>query len=111
MMASYRGPYQSPTRSYPIPPGRRILAEGGKFVVELWSAGLSGMLRPEYGHSAWIIPLSGSGTLDGHIFGPGAVWLCDAEVPIHMRPGSELLVAYAGASVRQDLIRPGDIWF
>jgi mannose-6-phosphate isomerase len=60
-------------------PGRRILAEGGKFTFERWTwEGERGLALPK-GVLGWLIPLSGSGEIDGTAWHPGECWLMDGN--------------------------------
>ena len=89
-------PYVAPGTPHEVAPGRTILAEGAAFVLERWSRSGSKPLaagdRP-----LWLIPLAGSGTVDGSALEPGGVWLVDGSVPMTLEAGADLLVAYAGS--------------
>jgi mannose-6-phosphate isomerase len=76
-------------------PERDLLVAGGKFVIE--------RLHGDYQHAlsfptaAWIIPVIGSGQIDGQSFGAGECWLIEGEISVDVDAGSDVLLAYPGA--------------
>ena len=80
----------APTKTMP---NREILVEGGKFVIErLRESGQRALPNP-----TWLIPVSGSGTVDEHAFAAGECWMIEGDVVIDIEAGSAALLAYPGA--------------
>lgn len=70
-------PFVVPSIPGEIAPGREILCEGGKFVLERWTwAGNRTVTLPD-GMTGWLIPVTGGGTIDGHAFAAGECWMID----------------------------------
>lgn len=93
-------PWQPPEAGGEMGAGRTVLASGRKFVLEQWSGDHKGVL----GKSGpfWLVPLKGSGTVDGKAIEPGSVWhVTDTAKLEH---SGTLLIAYAGAEIRRDLL-------
>ncbi len=83
-------------------PGRTLLAEGPKFVLERWSR--AGDIAMETGGAeVWLVPISGGGTVDGTTLEAGGVWIAEGSVPLSLDPGTDLLIAYAGGTVIEQL--------
>ena len=97
-------PYVSPVQAYLRADGREILAEGQAFVLERWRGAVSGDLLSEPQRPLWLVPVSGAGRIAGGPLEPGSVWLVEGAEPIALDEGSELLVAYPGAAVRETLL-------
>jgi mannose-6-phosphate isomerase len=97
-------PYVSPMVPYALSNGRDIVPSGGAFVVERWSQPGAVMMRASEDRPVWLVPVSGEGTISGERLEPGTVWFADGDTPLTLSEGSELFVAYPGASVRHDLI-------
>jgi mannose-6-phosphate isomerase len=83
--------------------GRTILADGPAFVMERWARSGEGSLKVQPGRPVWLIPLSGSGSVDGLPLEAGGVWLVDETVPLSIAHNTEILVAYADAGVIRDI--------
>ncbi|MEO7178698.1 MAG: hypothetical protein ABIW83_07630, partial [Allosphingosinicella sp.] len=92
-------PYRSPTARREIEAGREILAEGGAFVVERWTRAAGGRLAGEVERPVWLVPVRGSGLIDGQALEPPSVWLVEDQSRVRLEPGSETLFAYPGPSV------------
>jgi mannose-6-phosphate isomerase len=73
---------------------REILVEGGKFVIE--------RLRTNgnwaFSELAWLIPITGGGSIDSDTFSAGECWLLSGNTAITIDPDSEILLAYSGAN-------------
>jgi mannose-6-phosphate isomerase len=78
-------------------PGRTILCEGPKFVLERWE-GLSGRITLPHGTPGWFVPLKGAGKLAGQSWHAGECWTVDGEALLDAAAGSEMLFAYPLAS-------------
>jgi mannose-6-phosphate isomerase len=91
-------PYVAPYKPHEIAPGREILADGPKFVLERWRQAGSGTLRSD-GRPIWLIPLSGRGMIGDGPLEAGGVWLAEEETALSLEPGADLLIAYPGAGV------------
>ncbi|WP_293882937.1 class I mannose-6-phosphate isomerase [Sphingomonas sp.] len=79
--------------------GRKILCEGGKFVMERWSwAGARDVTMPD-GVPGWLIPIAGGGVVDGARFVAGECWMVDGGAALVVDAGSDLLFAYPLADV------------
>jgi mannose-6-phosphate isomerase len=76
-----------------IAPGREILCEGGKFVLERWTwTGERTVTLPD-GVAGWLIPVTGGGALEGHAFTPGECWMVEEDAALSN--AGETLFAYA----------------
>lgn len=97
-------PYRGTGEAREIGPGREILAEGGAFVVERWTMAAGGQLAGLDGRPVWLIPVHSSGMIDGDVLEPPAVWLVEDQSRVRIDDGSEVLLAYPGAEVIDDLL-------
>lgn len=97
-------PYRAPTRSYRLGPGREILTEGGKFVLERWSGEAAGRLRADPAGPLWLIPVSGEGRLGDAALEAGDVWLVEGETSLALGDDGAMLVAYPG-ELMEELLR------
>ena len=78
--------------------GRAILCEGGKFVLERWSwAGARRIALPD-SLPAWLVPVTGHGTMTGGAFTAGECWMVEGGIDLDVTPGSDLLFAYPRAA-------------
>jgi len=84
-------------------PGRTILAEGPKFVLERWH-GLQGRIALPDGTPGWFVPLVGSGTLDGRPWQAGECWTVEGEASLAASADGDILFAYPLAK-RIDVLR------
>ncbi len=91
-------PYVATHKPREAAPGRVILAEGAKFVLERWS-GTGEAPLDAGGKPLWLIPMAGGGTVDGGALEAGGVWMVDGTVPLTLNDGIDMLVAYAGGTV------------
>jgi mannose-6-phosphate isomerase len=97
-------PYVAPFVPRDIAPGRRLQIEGGKFVVERWTAPAGGTLAASHERPVWLVPLKGEGEVGGEAIAPGGVWLVDGDATITVGAGIDLLVAYPGVDANTALI-------
>ena len=89
-------PYEASFTPYGREQGRQILAEGPAFVLERWTEPRTARLDAQ----TWVIPVAGSGTIDGKPLDAGTVWLTDGVSELDIDPGSDVLIAYRGREVR-----------
>ncbi|WP_157218856.1 class I mannose-6-phosphate isomerase [Flavisphingomonas formosensis] len=99
---SHPVPYVAPFLPKEIAPGREILADGPAFVMERWSREGSGTIsggdRP-----VWLIPLTGSGSVDGDPIETDGVWLIEGDAELTLSGAVDVIVAYPDAGVIQGL--------
>jgi mannose-6-phosphate isomerase len=86
-------PFVAPPVPGSVAPGREILCEGRKFVMERWTAGRAVALPDAC--PAWLIPVTGGGTIDGARFDAGECWVVEGAATIGVDAGATLLFAYA----------------
>ena len=84
-------------------PDRTVLAAGGAFVVERWRFDGRGALHCPDGE-VLLIPLAAEGMLDGDALVGGSVWGINGEASLVSDAPVDVLVAYPGAYVRQNLM-------
>jgi mannose-6-phosphate isomerase len=97
-------PYVAPFQPRDLAPGRRLLSAEGAFVTERWTSAQAGTLAATHDRPVWLVPLKGEGELDGQTIAPGGVWLADSAVPLDVKDGIDLLVAYPGGEVNEALL-------
>lgn len=86
-----------------ITPGRTILAAGRKLVLEQWVGVCTGTLSQPASGPIWLIPLEGSGSIDGDPLEPGGVWLSSGQSSIDY--SGRLLMAYSGSDFSINLLQ------
>lgn len=79
-----------------VAPGRTILLEGPKFVVERWNGGERTIELPD-GVTGWLVPVRGDGTVDGVEWRAGQCLTLQGKASLSARAGSDMLFAYPGA--------------
>ena len=79
-----------------VAPGRTILVEGPKFVVERWTGGARAIALPD-GVSGWLVPIAGAGEIGGVAWHAGECVMISGSEELHAEAGSDLLFAYPGA--------------
>ena len=84
-----------PTPEQPADGDRTILAEGPKFVIERWPAGVRHIALPE-GVTGWLVPVRGEGTVAGVAWREGECVTLTGDAELHAEEGSDLLFAYPG---------------
>ena len=88
-----------PFADAPVPgevePGRTILVEGPKFVVERWPGG-DRALRMPAGATGWLVPVRGEGTIGGVAWKAGECLTVTGSAVLAASPDSDLLFAYPG---------------
>jgi mannose-6-phosphate isomerase len=88
-------PFTIESQTRTIAAGRKIVTEGGKFVMEHWSGA-----HDFAATDGWFVPLTGGGTIDGAAFAAGECWLVEGRSQISLAPGAEALFAYTGSIAR-----------
>jgi mannose-6-phosphate isomerase len=73
--------------------GRTGLCAGERLRLEH----CAGPVRFDIEGPAWIVPLRGTGALDGEAIEPGSVWITDAAAALELCETAEALVAFACA--------------
>jgi mannose-6-phosphate isomerase len=89
-------PFIAPPAPPSAEPGRTILCEGGKFVVERLTTCTTCTTRT-LPKPSWLIPVTGGGAINGVRFTAGECWMADGDAKLNIDGGSELLLAYSGA--------------
>lgn len=85
-------PYRLPAICWNASPGRTVVVDGEKFVMERWSGAQSTAVGSSE-VSIWLVPLSGCGSIGGEALEAGGVWLVDGETDMVLSADAELLVA------------------
>jgi mannose-6-phosphate isomerase len=78
----------------PRPAAAGLLAEGPKFVVERLGSGKARRDLSEL--TGFLVPVTGSGTVDDQPFAAGECWRVTGRVSVEAAPGADLLLAYPG---------------
>lgn len=89
-------PFAVEDRSVAVAPGRTILCEGGKFVLERWSWDGARTVALPADRPGLFVPVAGSGTIDGAAWDAGECWAVDGGAAIDVAPGADILFAYPG---------------
>lgn len=87
-------PFTPPTHVREAAPGRAILTEGEKFVMERWTRPRS--LTLPAGVEGWFVPLTGKGVIDAAAWEAGEAWAATGEISVDF-DGADVLIAYPGA--------------
>jgi mannose-6-phosphate isomerase len=77
-------------------PDRRIETEGGKFTLERWRWRGERTLRLPKGVTGWLIPVTGSGLINGKAWKAGECWLVEDGATL-LSPAMDCLFAYSCA--------------
>ena len=84
-------PFVVPALDAEIGRGRHVLASTGKFILERWT--WSGARELTLEADGWLIPVIGSGRLDGSPFVAGECWMIDGSANVSIDPESDVLFA------------------
>ena len=90
-----REPYRAVPSPGQVDLHRTILVEGPKFVLERWSSGTHDVALPD-GKTAWIVPITGSGSVAGVDFKAGECATVTGTETITTSDDADLLFAYPG---------------
>lgn len=85
-------PYVSPGAAGP---GRTILVEGPKFVLERWTGGTHDVTLPQ-GETGWLVPVKGEGSVAGIEWSAGECVSVTGNEQIVASDDADLLFAYPG---------------
>lgn len=88
-------PYEAIRSPGEVEPGRTILVEGPKFVLERWSGGRETAL-PDAA-TGWLVPITGEGEVASVGFKAGECVTVTGSERVTAGEGTDLLFAYAGA--------------
>jgi mannose-6-phosphate isomerase len=80
-----------------VAPGRTILVEGPKFVLERWSAGEHGVAF-EDGRTGWLVPITGGGRVAGLAVSAGQCATVTGAETVVLEEGADALFAYPGTA-------------
>jgi mannose-6-phosphate isomerase len=100
---SHPVPFVAPHIIRELTPGRTMLADGPAFVMERWTRAGTGTLAAAQGRPVWLVPLAGSGQIDGEVLEAGGVWLAEGSSVLTLDPGGDVLIAYPGADIIEAL--------
>jgi mannose-6-phosphate isomerase len=100
--ASTPVPYVAARGPRELAAGRTLLFDGPKFVIERWRKSGRGRIESD-GRPVWLIPLTGSGLIDGGAFEAGGVWLIEGAASLRLAAPAEMLVAYPEMGVIERL--------
>jgi mannose-6-phosphate isomerase len=78
-----------------VEPGRNILVEGPKFILERWGGDARSIALP-HGVTGWLIPVHGEGVVDGIAFRAGECIAVEARAELIADATCDLLFAYPG---------------
>ena len=87
-------PYVQVAAPAELADGRLLLCESPKFVMERWTWSGANALELPSGVQGWLVPIEGSGRVDGERFEHGECWLVEAKVELELEPGADALFAY-----------------
>jgi mannose-6-phosphate isomerase len=105
--ASNPVPYVATSEPRDLAPGRRLLVDGPKFVIERWSKSGCGVIESD-GRPVWLVPLTGGGQIDGEAFEAGGVWLTEGATNLTLARRADILVAYPRSGVIEQLWRDAE---
>lgn len=103
MEVSEFGPFAGNAPPRELEPGREILAEGQKFVLERWTMDGSFMIAPGSA-TIWVLPVEGSAAIDGVAAELGDAIIVEGASGIEIAPGSTIYVAYPDRRVIEGLL-------
>lgn len=86
--------FSAPSAPAPLGCGRMILTTGRKFTLERWTWDGQRSLGLPAGLDGWLVPLAGTGTIDGAHWAAGQCWLVRGHNKITANADADLLFAY-----------------
>lgn len=90
-------PYVAPPMPGEVEPGRTILVEGPKFVLERWTGGTRDIALAE-GRTGWLVPIRGEGVIGGVAWKGGECLTVTGTEQLHASADADLLFAYTGTT-------------
>ena len=97
------GPAAPSPKPRHLGPGRSVLIEGGSFVLEKWTLRDRVRLRSDDGELL-LMPLAGEGRIgEDEMLAAGSVWRVDGEADLAASDDLQLLAAYPGATVVEEI--------
>lgn len=88
-------PYVAPPPPGDAAPGRKIMVEGPKFVLERWTGGQRHIALPEQ-TTGWLVPIRGEGVVGGVAWKAGECVMVTGSEQLHASEDADLLFAYPG---------------
>ncbi len=88
-------PFNDPLSPEEVAPGRTILFDGRKFVLERWTGSTRPLSLPA-GMSGWLIPLAGQGSANGVAWRAGECLMVSDAIAVDASADADLLFAYPG---------------
>lgn len=89
-------PWVAPRAPGEVAPGRTILVEGPKFVLERWTGGKR-MIDLPADRTGWLVPIRGEGVVAGIAWKAGECVMVEGPEQLHASADADLLFAYPGA--------------
>ena len=90
-------PWSPPPAPGEVAPGRTLLVEGPKFVLERWTGGARDVALPD-GKQGWLVPIRGHGVIGGVAWKAGECVLVEGPEQLHASEDADLLFAYTGTA-------------
>jgi mannose-6-phosphate isomerase len=90
-------PYRPITSPGEVSPGRTVLVEGPKFVLERWAGGEHGVDFPD-GKTGWLVPITGRGRVGGIEIAAGQCATVTGTETVVLEDGADVLFAYPGTA-------------
>ena len=100
--ASNPVPYVATSKPFEEGEGREVLADGRKFVLERWQGARTSALEGD-GRPIWLVPVAGTGTIDGQPLDAGSAWLVQGGAHLQLEADSDMVVAYPNSGVIERL--------
>ncbi|UZK70822.1 phosphoheptose isomerase [Sphingomonas sp. S1-29] len=88
-------PYEAYASPGAVEPGREVLVEGPKFVMERWTGGDRSVAVPG-GETGWLVPIRGQGSVDGVAWKAGDCVSIEGSGQLAASADADLLFAYPG---------------
>ncbi len=88
-------PWTAPSAPGEVEPGRTILVQGPKFVLERWTGG-NRMIDLPAGKTGWLVPIKGEGVVAGVAWKAGECITVTGAEQLHASNDADLLFAYTG---------------
>ncbi|CAA9489662.1 MAG: Mannose-6-phosphate isomerase [uncultured Sphingomonadaceae bacterium] len=91
-------PYVAPHVARELAPGRTLLGDGPKFVLERWTGARDAALPADAG-PVWVVPLAGAAHAGDEALSPGGAWLIEDGGVLSLGADADVLIAYGGSDV------------